>query len=675
MKTKYHLNALMRSFVCGFPLGFLVSRQISMSYWAAVLAGLVCALIVLRTRDAVAPVAVIIMSASVTSLAVQINGRYVSDSSPFVLVVVVFISTVVVVARLWGRRNPIDVSGSVVVLNTVLCLFLWWITARVPWSGEQALAWISVTHEDNGSWLDGVARTLENRSDIRSSELLLNGSTGSVAASLVAGYARSTGSMIDPQLDSAILTLRLYWVLTVFGAVLAAHTTMRLLEKRARSWAVIPSMGAALGSILFMLGMHEFGHFTALLAAVVMTALIYFVLQAPFDRVGMMCMSVALMWAIGNSWYSLHAWTVVVATLYVFSLFTPVLSRSGGVAGGVGTLMVNARQRCSPVCLLAVGGVVVFAVAIGLPIVRSLLNVSNIVRQLSLGGGHPNVHPYLAVGLYVVSGMVAGRQLADRTASRFFSIIVLGSILFVSSLVAIGFVISPYEPQYGALKSLHLIGLSLTSVAIAGLTLGLSKLVKGSQLAAFLTGIAVVLGALTYMEPYPKFMNVVTEPQAKSWVPAAVQELRARPNRLTLCLDTRGENWGGYSAYVCSRLLAGVQGKTTEWTNAWTAANACLVNSERITEFPPDFWENLTLLVTDTNRLVSSVDCDGYGWAGPDKPRDPQYPIGWLSGVQWRWVRVVGPDGRQVKKTFEYLRTETGFTDEVVNDLERSLRG
>jgi hypothetical protein len=164
------------------------------------------------------------------------------------------------------------------------------------------------------------------------------------------------------------------------------------------------------------------------------------------------------------------------------------------------------------------------------------------------------------------------------------------------------------------------------------------------------------------------------EPEYAWWTTAAAQELSQRPERLLLCLDSRGENWGGYTSYVCSRQLAGLQGATADTTKIWTAAQLCQVTSAQIAGFADTFWDNVTLIVTDNSRLVSSVDCDGFGWAGPNLPRNSKYPIGYLSTVNWKSVRVVDRDGREVVKSFDYLRNETGFSDEIVNALEKSLQ-
>jgi len=178
------------------------------------------------------------------------------------------------------------------------------------------------------------------------------------------------------------------------------------------------------------------------------------------------------------------------------------------------------------------------------------------------------------------------------------------------------------------------------------------------------------MGSMTYFQPYPRLKNLLVTQPAEFWVDAAAQELTQNPGRLVLCLDTR-EQWEEADGHTCSRLLAGIQGKSSAETSVWNGVNLCRATPATVAQLPLQFWQNLTLIVTNRDRLVSTDECDKYGWSGPGLPSDDRYPIGVLTGVPWKIVRVVGADGAEASKSFSYLRGV--IPDEVVDKLEASL--
>jgi hypothetical protein len=269
--------------------------------------------------------------------------------------------------------------------------------------------------------------------------------------------------------------------------------------------------------------------------------------------------------------------------------------------------------------------------------------------------------------------IVAASSIASTAHSqKLFWIIIVSSIMFPTVLIAYGFVYPPYAPQYAAYKALYLICLTITPVSIAGLTLALKRVTRSGSHAVVAVVVVALMGTATYLEPYPRLKRLLDKQPAAFWVEAAYKELTRDTNRLVMCLDTR-EQWVGMEAHVCSAQLAGIQGRVSTDTDVWTLTNICRATSAEVAALPEVFWQNLTLIVTDAERLVSTDECDRYGWAGPGLPDDERYPIGILSGVPWKVVRVIGPDGEEVKKSFHYLGGQV--PEEVLDELERSLVG
>jgi hypothetical protein len=307
------------------------------------------------------------------------------------------------------------------------------------------------------------------------------------------------------------------------------------------------------------------------------------------------------------------------------------------------------------------------------PVARLFTDLDYVQRNLSLGGGHASVSIYVVLLTFVFSIAQLAINGGNHHNRQLFTIAVYSSIVFAVALVVDGFLQAPYDPQYGAYKTLHLVCMTLVPLALAGLTVLLQRLFRSNMHTAITVATLVLGASVTYWQPYPQLKSLVTRPTPAWWVDAAQRELSDNPSRTILCLDTRKDGWRGFDGYNCTRLVVGIQGRTTDETNIWTAANICAVYSSQVSSIKMNFWKNVTILVTDGNRLVNSDNCDFFGWVGPSGETDSAYPIGWLSGVPWKTVRVIGPDGREVKKTFEYIRGDFGYPDEVIDELEQSL--
>jgi hypothetical protein len=297
---------------------------------------------------------------------------------------------------------------------------------------------------------------------------------------------------------------------------------------------------------------------------------------------------------------------------------------------------------------------------------------SDVKGLLVVDGGKADVDPLVAIFILLFAVIAAANSALVSASRRLLGVLLASCIAFPVLLIAYGFAQPPYAPQYAAYKVLYMVCLAVTPISIAGLTLVVEKVSKSAVFTVLAVFVVVVMGSATYFEPYPRVKNLLVASPAEFWVDAAIKELAKNPDRLLLCLDTR-EQWQGQDARDCSRQLAGIQGKTDITPLVWLEANICRATSADVAALPAEFWQNVTLLVTDSQRLVSTDECDRYGWAGPGLPDDERYPIGALSGVPWNVVRVIGPDGEEVKKSFAYLGGEV--PEEVLEKLERDLVG
>jgi len=664
------------SALIGFTIGIVVSAQLTTSLLYQLLAGALATLIVYRTQNPLAPLLTLLLSTAGFAMLFELmKTRFVVRMS--LIWVVVFITLLVVLFTLLWQRDTSARLSWVDVVQTVSTAWVVWFFARtVSWNAGESLITIAASGEDNGSWLDGIARVLQRNASLDSSEIVLGGSVGSVMASLFVGLGQRSEALVGNALDVATLTIRSYWVVTVIAALVSARLAYRLSLPVINRYAPVPAALAAVGTVLYATGMQVVGHLTALNAAAFMIAALALFAERPYQPQVSAVLSVVALWSFASAWFPLYALTFFVGGV-AFAGWLVRNVPSHNVRNGLTNVFRRINNRSAMWSTMywvaAVGLLGLFGRFVLWPIARLFTDLDYVRFTLGLGGGYATVSIYVVLLTFVFS--IACIAMSSSNHHRqLFMVAVYGAIVFAVALVVVGFLQAPYDPQYGAYKTLHLVCMSLVPVALAGLTVLLHRLFRSNMQAAFAVAILVLGASIAYWQPYPQVKSVVTRPTPAWWVDAALRELSDNPSQTILCLDSRKDGWRGIDGYNCTRLVVGIQGRTTDETNVWTAANICAVYSSQVASIDKKFWKSVTILVTDENRLVSSVSgCDDLGWAGPNGETDSAYLIGWLSGVPWKTVRVIGPDGREVKKTFEYLRGDE-YQDEVIDRLEQSLR-
>ena len=671
------LHRSISAILIGLLLGLALGEHLAPSTVGRVVVGVVFGLIAYRTQSVTAAVIVPIAAIAATAFLFQISGFALPDRLTFFWVMVVVVLFAGVIAWKWQLENGARIQAVDLFLLALVVFILRFLTRQSTWDAREAFAAVSMTGEDNGTWLNGVAITLQRDAAIDSLQALTNfGHLGTVLATLVVGIARMFGIASETVGQSAVLTMQMYWLLTAAASLFAARITYLLSTPYVGRLAALSASLAAISMVPFAEGFISGGHLSALLAATVLLASVLVLVEKPFSELGTSLLAVLLLFGATDAWWPLRGVVPLLICGAAATLFVSGWANRGRYMKVVQEL-VSALRRGSPAAWstgIAIGALTLIFVSgvMRLDGRSPIESLNYAVSLLGVDGGKAEADPILVVVLFLLA-FVASARVSNGTASRkLFSLIIGSCMCFVSLLVAYGFVQPPYSPQYPAYKLTYLMCLMLVPVSIAGLTMVVAQLCKSRSITVLAVAAVTIMGSLTYFQPYPRLRNLLNPPPAEFWADAAFQELTRNPERLVLCLDTR-EQWEEADGHNCSRLLAGIQGKSSEETTIWSGVNLCRVTPMDVAALPTEFWQNLTLLVTNRDRLVSTDECDTYGWSGPGLPEDDKYPIGVLTAVPWKVVRVIGADGQEATKSFSYLRGEV--PDAVVDRLERSLTG
>lgn len=662
--------------VAGLLVGFVLGQYITPMTSQRLLIGIVLSAITYRTQSIVAMGLVPLAAIAASSALLQIIGLLFTYRIDFVwLAVIVALIGLMIVLR-WQRSVEKKLEVIDVLFVLLVAVILQFLTRQSTWDVREALAAVSVTGEDNGSWLDGVSGILNRDAAFDSQGIALGGHIATILSSLLVGTAHIFGFLSGATADSAVMTMQMYWVLAAFAVLLAARLTYLLGEPHVGRPAVGLSALSAIMTAIFSQGFISGGHLTAMLAATFLLASLLMLLEKPFTESVTSILALLLLLGAADAWTPTRGVLVLVlvaalsvSIVKVWNARTQLLTTLGGASA---TSIVRSKSSLGIAIVVGVLGLIFGRYMFGLE-GRSLSDYPEMIRTLLIvDGGKADVHPLVAITVSLFA-IVAASNTSLVKSSRWLFTALLGScIIFPALLIAYGFTQPPYSPQYAAYKVLYMICLVVTPVSIAGLAITVRRLSQSDALAVIAIVVVVIMGSTTFLEPYPRLKNLLVAPPTEFWVDAAMMELTMHPDRRLICLDTR-EQWQGQDARDCSRQLAGIQGMTNSSPLVWLEANICRASSAEIAALPEEFWQNVTILVTDSQRLVSTDECDRFGWAGQGLPDDERYPIGVLSGVPWKTVRVIGPDGEEVRKSFAYLSGKV--PDEVLVQLEQGVAG
>ena len=667
---------ILLSLAAGLMIGLVLGQYVTPSTGHRLLIGFFLSAIAFRTQSVAATTLIPLAAVAISSALLRVAGVIFSYQFNFVWLGILFVFCGLLLVLRWQTIAETKLQVVDVLAVTLLAACLQFLTRQSTWEVGEAFSAISVTGEDNGTWLNGVAGILQRDAAFSSQGNGFRGHIADVLVSLLVGATNISSTLGSTAESSAVVTVQMYWLLTALAALIAARVTYRLASPSVGRSAVGLSVLAAIMATVFSQGFISGGHLTAQLSATFLLAAFLLLLEKPFSEFATSTLAILLLIGAADAWDPTKGVLLLTLVSALIAFAPGLLSSRAKLLSALGIRGSVSIARSA----IAWGAAVViglFVFIVGRNILqlqgRSLSeSFSDVKGLLVVDGGKADVDPLVAIFILLFAVIAAANSALVSASRRLLGVLLASCIAFPVFLIAYGFAQPPYAPQYAAYKVLYMVCLVVTPISIAGLTLVVEKVSKSAVFTVLAVFVVVVMGSATYFEPYPRVKNLLVASPAEFWVDAAIKELAKNPDRLLLCLDTR-EQWQGQDARDCSRQLAGIQGKTDITPLVWLEANICRATSADVAALPAEFWQNVTLLVTDSQRLVSTDECDRYGWAGPGLPDDERYPIGALSGVPWNVVRVIGPDGEEVKKSFAYLGGEV--PEEVLEKLERSLIG
>lgn len=593
----------------------------------------------------------------------QLDGR-------LLLLLLIFIATIVVrISRtVEFRVSPLQTLG------VTIFLFLALLMSVRPESADSILVRLASMGEDNGSFLSNFAVSLTNNASVI---VPRSGGDASSNAGIIFGVVvaatasmfRVTQSTEAQSLDPAILLLRLYDLL-VITAVATSALIPPLVFRRFISWRIYVPTGVAtaVAMLSFSLGLVRAGHFTALLLVVWLLLAIY-VAMSICSRPTSHLLSLLLVVSAGQIWQPAS-----IASLIALVLFTYWELR---------------RRRAGDNEKKLVLGYLVLTLL-------SLIFLSDFVRFLlsdsagqvaGYGGGNSVVDWRLGFLILAVASFGVASDVGVQRAHPLF--VVLPLFVATTGVMLLGWLIPPYDPQYGAEK-LMFVSVAVCLPLFSGFLLQflVDRRWSESAFTPALSALGLIAVFLASVNPISYLARVHQQPSQPEWIRGVMAAFDAYPQRTVVCIDTR-EGGRLDDSYVCSRLMMGIAGMHPpqgNWSNRTsgelprqsapsliTAASLCAVASERIADIDQSEWESITIVIADPKRLSSTDDCQRKGWSAEDKADDPRWLIGWLSGVPWSKVPVFSYEGMKVNPSFEYLRNSPYYNQDEVDRLEETL--
>lgn len=670
----FRRSSTVSSCVIGLSLSFVLVP----TEWALVLGGIVGGMIGFVTRSSIAVVTMPLLGIAATTVAL-----YTADSagllpdtvSPWLILGCVAVATVV---ACWLFRRTVPTDQDLTATGLVVGIGLFWLlyATRIPWDGMSSLARVSVMEEDNGSWLQGTAELLRSGGAVNTLlGLPLGGWAGSVFGITVVSAARLFFPLEGNALDTAVITMRMYWILTAALSFIGALMTYSAIHRRGSRGSLVAGLVTGLTAIPFALALFTYGHLTALLGVLFGSGTLLILQHTPISifpgaiHQFLVVSSLVLLFAMGSAWYVSFSLLLAVAGVIGVLSIVDCYSRREQLR----QLFASKSRFERSAYVAAIIVAAFFGWRVVIPLARRFADFDYVTYSLSLGGGVAEIEPILAAAI-IFFAVTFAASTATTSLRLHVDIIVIALIgLSVAGMFALSYLVPPYGPNYGAEKWLYIASFILLPLTVAGIAVALASRF-GNRLIPVSVIVVVVCCAPFVMrwEPYLQTYQLFKPVEPAWWQVAAGRELRESPERTIVCLDTKRDGWS-FSALVCTRMLAGLQGNWSQLTSNWYAGNYCNVTSDALKSVDEATWRNLTIIVTDGSRLTSAISCDDAGWAGPSRDKDPQYPLGWLTHVRWRNVRIIDPEGNPVIKSFDYLSNESQYSDEVIGSLNASL--
>lgn len=582
-----------------------------------------------------------------------------------------------------ARRQSVWLSilgGTWIVLQT-----------RHGWSPVELLRRVGSLGEDNGGFLNNVSLTYSGLDAVISSS---SGDYGGsilgifiVLGSTLLGVGKSGAS--GPLVVTETL-LRLYDTLSYlfigFCAILGLNRT--------KSQGIVLDgtlfLVAGFGATIFLSGLYRGGHLAALVFVVLASAILVICQQTRSEADHQKYLSsfpILIFALLSQAWWPSIIITAIGMGVFVVAKRVQIGQRLRAMFFGRTTLAFLLLVLTLASVLVARIGNTPGSLFIRDPTLTDSVLLSGSPRSLlqgfkdlmSLVGDDVRVAGWFAIVLILLSLLSVARR--GWIADSFQVLIVALSVSSVTMMVA-GWLVPPFEPQYGPNKMLYLASMILFPVAItevSELAAKRSNLLSGTLAICVTTGLFVASAT-----PLVELTNRIRPREPVGWATGVAASFTLWPDRLVTCLSTRVDGPPD-DAWRCSRLLAGMQGMNyptdslknqphSKALNMIYGANMCAVSSEHVADISLSDFSRLTLVISDGNRLSTERECQAKGWASTEGLNDDRWLLGVHSGIRWDLVKIVSYDGTVVSPSFKYLDKSSNYAEADIERLESKLR-
>jgi len=567
-----------------------------------------------------------------------------------VTVVVVVCVVWILIARWWGKSASSEMPKGIGWLTVVAAVLTSHALTR-DWGQASTLNMVQSMGEDNGFFLDLVADTAQSGSLISPSTNMSGGLVVTALIALSSGLRRLRldGQVTDP-LDVAQTLQRLYFGM-VYLAVLVASSI--IIAFRTRCNALVDATTLVLSggtAIAFSSGLMRGGHFSSLVAAVVIMCLLLTTFCAGFLTVSRrsVIIPMAMLLSLWQAWSPLFLVTVLALAWFLPQMFFSTSTWRWNI---------RAKVWIFAFCAFVVTGLSAWQVE------SIQAQLSLYLRSMNESGGEARVIGWFAALILVVAllSLPAPRDMVSTLDSAIVSSLCMSATL----LMVLGWLVPPYQPEYGPNKFLYLVTFALSPLAIGWLR----RRVESQTALVAATLLVVAVGSILQaaVSPLSELSLIVVKSTRAEWERGALEALNRYPDRNILCIETREDGDREYEAYRCSRLLNGMRG-TSVW---YMYGNLCRVPTRDIVNVPDSEWKRLTVLISDGRRLSSTDGCQTKGWAGDGIPTNKEYLLGWVSGIRWDLVKVISYDGKIVEPSFQFLGENLEYSEYEISALSR----
>lgn len=558
--------------------------------------------------------------------------------------------------------------GEVWVLLT-LSIIAGLMIARISWDPIEGFRKVVQFEfgEDNGSWLNNIAHSLRENGTL-SLDVGISGGALLATVTTAAVLFVDHSSWQSVEFDS---TGGILWRLYIWGlltlCLLGVATFLRLTIKIKSFVRYLMLCFSIL--LITAIGLNEvqYGYLTALIGAVWVAASVLLA-ALPSDEGGMSRIfqgtGLALLVAvIGEVWFPLFAWTLLLAVTSVFSFAELWNERHKMTAVGREQSRLSRINVVRAVTGVIVGGTILTVALEGTYVSSYLMNWRGIAGLIHSGGGG-GISSFGTIILLAATTIVLHQDFVSR---RLLVIVLVGTTTTISIVFGIALINYPHVIGYGPSKLFRIFLLALIPLACSSLTTLANALPGPRRIPSSVLIVSVVLiASLQWGLPLQNIETIwKTKPQPY-WFEAVVIARSRYPDRVPVCLDTVRGSGRSEGAYVCSRLSIGLVGgeRSVLGSQLYTfqLGNICTIEPDQAhMTWSDDFFENIVIIVSDRNRLSSEAECQSRELTFSDiSPFGKEsvydiWPAGWLSSIRWNLTEVIDFKGDTVQPSFDYL--------------------